>query len=511
MLTFRQLDDLPQSIQKIMAETEQSIIEDMARRIKSMSGVTNATEWQLARLEAMGASQETVTRELSKALGTTEKELYKLFDEAATRSLKVDDKIYTARGYEPSPLSENGYLQNIISAGYDKTLGEFKNLTRSTITAAGNDFINALDLAHQQIVSGAFDYQTAIKNAIKGLCENGLPTFKQNGRTEYLDSAVRRAVLTGVGQTTAQLQIARMDEMDCNLVETTAHAGARPSHAEWQGEVFWRTTPHPKYRSFAVTGYGTGAGLCGWNCRHSFYPYFEGLSEPAYSRETLNGYNNRTVKYNKSEMSLYDATQQQRYIERQIRRWKREAGAMDAAGLDSGYARMKVEKWQARQRVFIKQTGLRRDYFRERAGKQNYEPIKKSGIITLDKKGRRSFAQMDYDDVKDKRVSNLAAREWYIEHVSRIPEQIDRTKSIEEQARQGQELRNVVRTQARDLMKDQELRRKIDLTDPNISFEQQVKKKIFEKGLSYDEAVIDILKTVTKTNKVVNRNLGLED
>lgn len=414
MLTFRQLDDLPQSIQKIMAETEQSVIEDMARRIKSMSGVTNATEWQLARLEAIGASQETVTRELSKALGTTEKELYKLFDEAATRSLKVDDKIYAARGYEPSPLSENGYLQNIISAGYDKTLGEFKNLTRTTITAAGNDFINALDLAHQQIVSGAFDYQTAIKNAIKGMCENGLPAFKQNGRTEYLDSAVRRAVLTGVGQTTAQLQIARMDEMDCNLVETTAHAGARPSHAEWQGEVFWRTIPHPKYRSFTVTGYGTGAGLCGWNCRHSFYPYFEGLSEPAYSRETLNEYNNRTVKYNKSEMSLYDATQRQRYIERQIRRWKREAGAMDAAGLDSGYARMKVEKWQARQRNFIKQTGLRRDYFRERAGKQNYESAEKSGIIIRNRgraMTRYAVSQEQIDNLLQTKLSGIKTTE----------------------------------------------------------------------------------------------------
>ncbi|MCL1896710.1 MAG: phage minor capsid protein, partial [Clostridiales bacterium] len=67
---------------------------------------------------------------------------------------------------------------------------------------------------------------------------------------------------------------------------------------------------------------------------------------------------------------LYDATQQQRYIERQIRRWKREAGALDAAGQDNGHARMKVREWQARQRDFVGQTGLTRDYFRERGGAQ---------------------------------------------------------------------------------------------------------------------------------------------
>ena len=74
------------------------------------------------------------------------------------------------------------------------------------------------------------------------------------------------------------MQEARADELVCDLVETTAHSGARPSHAEWQGQAFSRSGKSRKYPDFVqVTGYGTGEGLGGWNCSHSFYPFFEGL------------------------------------------------------------------------------------------------------------------------------------------------------------------------------------------------------------------------------------------
>ena len=74
------------------------------------------------------------------------------------------------------------------------------------------------------------------------------------------------------------LQLARMEEMDCEFVEVTAHEGARPTHAVWQGRVYHRggAVVHDgeRYEDFeAATGYGTGPGLCGWNCRHNFYPY----------------------------------------------------------------------------------------------------------------------------------------------------------------------------------------------------------------------------------------------
>lgn len=380
MLTFRQLDDLPDSVLDIITATEREIINDMARRIAKVGAVTETTQWQLSRLEAVGAERDYILHHLNRALDMSEQQLIRLFDEAATRSLAVDDAIYRAAGYNPTPLADNAYMQHLLRAGLTKTLEEYRNLTLTTAATATQQFENALDLAYHKVTSGGFSYQQAIRDGIRTLTRKGIASIQYpTGWVDYLDVAFRRATLTGVNQTAAEVQLRRMDELGTDLVETTAHHGARTApgpgpdnHAWWQGRWFSRSRKPSKYPDFyEQTGYGTGPGLCGWNCRHSFFPVIEGLSDRAYSIEKLRELNNRTVTVDGEKMSLYDATQQQRYYERQIRRWKREEGAMDAAGLDSSTAKAKVREWQAAQRDFIDQTGLTRDYFRERAGAQN--------------------------------------------------------------------------------------------------------------------------------------------
>lgn len=379
MLTFRQLDDLPDAVLDIITATEREIINDMARRIAKAGAVTDTAQWQLSRLEAVGAERDYILRQLNRALDMSEQQLIRLFDEAATRTLATDDAIYRAAGYNPQPLADNAYMQQLIQAGLTKTLTEYRNLTLTTAATATQQFENALDLAYHKVTSGGFSYQQAIRDGIRTLTLKGIAAIQYpTGWVDYLDVAFRRATLTGVNQTAAEVQLRRMDEMGIDLVETTAHHGARTApgpgpenHAWWQGRWFSRSRKPSKYPDFyEQTGYGTGPGLCGWNCRHSFFPVIEGLSDRAYSIDQLRQLNARTVTYDGKEMSLYDATQQQRYIERQIRRWKRESSALEAGGVDNAAAKSKVREWQAVQRDFIDQTGLRRDYFRERAGKQ---------------------------------------------------------------------------------------------------------------------------------------------
>lgn len=159
-----------------------------------------------------------------------------------------------------------------------------------------------------------------------------------------------------------------LDELDCDLVETTAHAGARPEHALWQGKVFSRFGRTPGYVTLeAGTGYGTGAGLGGWNCRHSYHPFFPGY-ESAYSDDILKEYQRKTCTYNGKALTEYEASQQQRYFERGIRRWKREYTAMDAAGLDTTQAAVKLKQWREKEADFLRQTGRRRDSSRSQIG-----------------------------------------------------------------------------------------------------------------------------------------------
>ena len=134
--------------------------------------------------------------------------------------------------------------------------------------------------------------------------------------------------------------------MGCDLVETTAHPGARPSHAERQGQVFSRSGRSPKYPTFERTGYGTGAGLCGWNCRHSFYPFFEGLSDRAYSRSYLDDINARDIDYRGKKYSRYESNQQQRALERRVRAFVQATGGRTDSARESvsGFGRSQASK-----------------------------------------------------------------------------------------------------------------------------------------------------------------------
>ncbi len=153
-----------------------------------------------------------------------------------------------------------------------------------------------------------------------------------SGHRDRIDVAVRRAVLTGVNQTTAKLTEMNAEDLDADYYEVTAHAGARPSHAEWQGKVYKIHGSAPGYPNFAdATGYGTGDGLCGWNCRHSFFPFFPGISARAYSEDVLKSFNEASYEYDGVKMTEYEVSQNMRAMERSIRETKRELAGYNAA------------------------------------------------------------------------------------------------------------------------------------------------------------------------------------
>ena len=104
---------------------------------------------------------------------------------------------------------------------------------------------------------------------------------------------------------------------------------------------------------------------------------------------------------------------------------------------------------------------------------------------------------------------NKSVREWYIEQASKIPALIDKTLPVEEQAKQAFEARNEIRTEARKMMVDEETRKKLDKERPNKTFEELVESKMKRKGMTREEAILDILKTATKTNSDVNKELGV--
>lgn len=367
MLTPDYLENIPAPMMQLWQQVEEDILKDVARRIGKMGTLTATADWQLWRREQVRLCNREVLKILAKYTGKSTAQLRQIFQEAAAKALEEDDLLYRSAGLDPPDPNTDQALLNLLNAGYQQTAGSWQNLTATTANTVSGQLETALDRAWLQVSSGAFDYQTSIRRAVNDLARNMAGVTYPTGHRDTLEVAVRRAVLTGVNQTAGKLQIARMDEMDWAFVETSAHAGARPSHAKWQGKqyhrggaVTYRGKHYPDFEK--ATGYGTGAGLCGWNCRHGFFAIDPDLDpQPAYTEEELAALDAKDIEYQGKRYSKYEISQKQRALERHVRAAKKVWLAEDAAGLDSTQSAVRLR--QARQDLaqFVKDTGGRND------------------------------------------------------------------------------------------------------------------------------------------------------
>ena len=400
MLAPDYLDHAPDRLVLLWQQVEDDILRDVARRISKMDTMTSTANWQLWRYEQTEALRQDVVKKLARYTGKSEAEIRRLMQEAATRAMEAEDEIYYHYGKEPTPFAENETLQALINAGYQQTAGTFHNLTATTANTVSGQFEAALDRAHLKVSSGAFDYKSAVKQAVDSLADEMPEITYPSGHTDSLEVAARRAVLTGVNQTAGKLQEARMDEMNVEFVETSAHGGARPSHAEWQGRRFHRGGAvdylgkhYPDFEQ--ATGYGTGAGLCGWNCSHTFFAVFPELGDPpTWTEESLQELNARNIEYNGKLYTQYEVNQMQRARERNVRKWKKRYLAESAAGSDTTDSAVRLKAARQSLSEFAKATGGRVDsarvsvpkFGRSEASRANwaakgYEKQQKDAII----------------------------------------------------------------------------------------------------------------------------------
>ena len=367
MLPPSTLDQMPDAFVQLWQQVEEQILQDVARRIGKMDKVTATANWQLWRYQQTEAVRNDVVKLLAKYTGKSETAIRKLLLQAATEAMEREDAIYYHYDMEPTPFEESAALNNLLDAGARQTCGTWQNLTATTANTVTGAFERTLDAAWLKVSTGAFDYKTAVKQAVDSLADDMPMVTYPSGHKDSIEVAARRAVLTGVNQTTGKLQVARMDEMGCEFVETTAHGGARPSHAEWQGRRFhrggavdYKGKHYPDFE--AATGYGTGAGLCGWNCRHTFFAVFPELGDPPqWTQEQLRELNARDIEWNGKKYTAYEISQMQRARERNVRRWKKRYLAEDAAGLDTTDSAVRLKAARQSLSDFTKATGGRVD------------------------------------------------------------------------------------------------------------------------------------------------------
>lgn len=348
---------------------EMSIMDDIIRRIQKAGRITDAADWQIQRLVILGNSTQDIEDLIRKAVDGNEEEVRRLYAEVIEREYTRDRSLYEQIGKEFIPYELNPELQQITDALVKQSTEELYNITKSTgfmlengsgrkiFTPLSDVYNRYLDDAITGMANGAYDYNTLVRRLVSQMTASGLRTDHafSDGGSDYgvdyasswhnrVDVAARRALLTGFGQLTQHVTDLNAQRLGTNYFEVTWHGGARPEHAAWQGKVY------TKEQLTTKCGLGTGPGLLGWNCRHTYYPFIPGISERLYTDEWLEEQNRREAiprSFRGKEYNAYEATQKQRQMETAMRARREQVQLLRTAGADKEDITIAQCKYQA--------------------------------------------------------------------------------------------------------------------------------------------------------------------
>lgn len=370
------LDAMPEELAELFRQLELTLLDEVCSRLKIADQLNEVTIQDIRALRSHGIDLEQIKDAIQKTAEISKEKLDQLISDAISKNQKYYDEMIDLVGLtQPEKIVGAEDIEAIRR----QTQEEFRNITASMgfLVDAGRTMLPpakayqwALDNAELQIQSGAISYNQAIYNAVKELADSGLKTVTyESGHIDQIDVAVRRAVMTGVSQVCAKYTEQAAAYLQTDYYEVSAHAGARDvpgpspwsSHKAWQGKVY-STKDNDKYPNiYTVCGLDMVDGLEGANCRHRRYPFVDGVSERTYTDEQLENIDKPPFEYEGRTYTTYQATQQQRKIERTVRKLKRERAAFSASGNKekANDINAKINRLEQKYKDFSEAAGLR--------------------------------------------------------------------------------------------------------------------------------------------------------
>lgn len=332
-------------VEKLYYELQDRIMSDVVRRVLKTGEITSTADYQLNRYSILGNSTEFIESEIRRMTGLTDAEVWKLYDDVIDKEYTRNQALYEQINRDFQQLQDNRQLRAVANAIIAQTTGALNNISNSlgfsvdyggrktVFTPLSEYYQKYIDAACMDIVSGAFDYNTVLRRVVKQMTSSGLQCVDYaSGYRSRAPVAARRAVMTGVHQLSNKINEQVAKELDTDDYEVTAHYGARLEHSFWQGGVY-------SYKELQeICGLGSVTGLCGANCRHSYYPFVKGVSTRSYTSEELAAMRERDAQkrsYMGKEYNAYEASQKQRHYETTMRAQRARVKQLQAGKADS--------------------------------------------------------------------------------------------------------------------------------------------------------------------------------
>lgn len=357
-------DNIAWKAERIITREYEAIEEELLKRfvedVAEGMSLKDIADWRKRKLREISRYSATWERTLERLVSEHVEAIDAAVESGLLESSDMDDIIFRRMFDKVVKGSSTESFSRRLDLAV-RQCHEYMDLTNTrAIAKMQDDFLGIVNRAYIRVLNGVDTLEQAIRDACHAYASQGVRVqyVTQSGRiiNYSFDAAVRRDIMTTIGQTAAEFTIQRNEEYGNDLVQVSAHFGARPSHALWQGKVYSLSGKTKGYALLSeATGYGTVTGLCGANCRHTFWPYFAGYSKEEQEKV---GLTENRIQYEKQ--------QKQRYYEREMRRYKREIMAAKETGDNNRLPKLrKLQKVKRDEYLaFLKENGLTR--FQER-------------------------------------------------------------------------------------------------------------------------------------------------
>ena len=389
----RFIDEMGWRMGEVYAAVTDRILINLARHFKYIAeGATPGSGWdyQIRKLAEMGqVSKETEAIILESMQGGDEA-LREVLEETIRQSLKPIEKPLREAA-ERGLLMGEGFIPPEVAPSQMQAFTAFYQQSADKLNLVNTSMLESTKLAYQNTVSdivmkinstqgilneatgevltGVTNINTAIRNSVQKMVENGLTGFVDSAGHHWSPEAyVTMDIRTTLANTGREAVFEQMAEYGDDLYMVSWHDGARPLCYPWQGKVISRDDNSREVKDLdgntvhvykqSETSYGEPAGLFGINCKHypiPFVPGYTQLREPVQNEE--------------QNAKDYEESQKQRELERKYRYEKRDLAVLKAQG--AGEEEIKAQKIRvnnARTNLndFCEETGRARRSGRER-------------------------------------------------------------------------------------------------------------------------------------------------
>lgn len=377
MLAQSILDELEEQFVRRQEKINMIVLSKIAENIKEIGEATPSDLYKIERLYKSGSDLRMIEKFLAQSTKLQEKEIEDILTKVAKEAYKDAEKYYKMKKVPFIPFVKNKEIQQAIAVIKKQTQGSYHNIAKALAfvirdpknrkklitTSVSKTYYTIIDKAIQTVQLGITDFHSAMRQALVELVDSGIRTVQyeaESGRktTQRMDVAARRNILDGIRQTNQAMQDATGEQFGADGKEISVHAYSAPDHEPIQGHQFTNEefanlqnqTDFKDYRGRRFKAIERRIGI--WNCKHFVYAIVL-PAKPIYTDEQLEKFKEQNAKgytdKNGKHRTMYECTQEQRRMEREIRAAKEKRAILKKSGDTEG-----AEKYNAQVKEKIK-------------------------------------------------------------------------------------------------------------------------------------------------------------